>query len=282
MWSLHAGRMKIVIVCGIVLVEMAMGLLQLMKAEALYPMVAFVLGLLSVRASRIRMAIILVTFFALYDFATDLTGYARLQTTHLSSGSERELDLSTRSGFYDQYFKMSPVVAEGEQLQQSLLRLSYTNAAAFVVSRYDRGVPGDSMRDVLYSFIPRFLWPNKPLVLVGGELATLATDTIGNSISCGYFAEVYWNFGWLGMLLLLPMGLAFSVASRLALRVFDRGDWHYLPVLFLNLKTAIGVDNFYVGFVGTFIIGFGAYLFLRAVAPSLKFLGITSAERARN
>jgi len=55
---------------------------------------------------------------------------------------------------------------DAEAPQGSLLRVSFVNVAAFVVAQYDHGLPGDSLRDTLYSFIPRFLWPEKPVVLL--------------------------------------------------------------------------------------------------------------------
>jgi hypothetical protein len=153
--------------------------------------------------------------------------------------------------------------------------VSFVNVAAFVVAQYDHGLPGDSLRDTLYSFIPRFLWPEKPVVLLGGELATLVSGEVGNQISPGYFAEAYWNFGWIGLpLLLVPVGFFFNVATHFAARVIEREDWLYLPVLFLSLKVGMQIDSFYNGFVGTATQILALYFLVKFGSQLLRSLGI--------
>ena len=149
--------------------------------------------------------------------------------------------------------------------------MSYTNSAAFVISQYDRGLPGNSLRDSLYSFIPRFLWPEKPQFKVAGELATLATGTFGNSISAGYFAEAYWNLGWIGLpILMFPIGAFINVASHFAARVIARKDWIYLPLLFLNIKIGMSVTEWYVGFIGTIAQGIVLFFMLKLSGQWLR------------
>ena len=160
-----------------------------------------------------------------------------------------------------------------------LLRVSFVNVAAFVVAQYDHGLPGDSLRDTLYSFIPRFLWPEKPVVLLGGELATLVSGEVGNQISPGYFAEAYWNFGWIGLpLLLVPVGFFFNVATHFAARVIEREDWLYLPVLFLSLKVGMQIDSVYNGFVGAAAQIFALYFVVKFGSRLLRSLGMLPAE----
>jgi hypothetical protein len=200
--------------------------------------------------------------------------YARTESAAARGAAAEQIPLSDRLAFLTSYFRDSAEQGNIQGLQESMVRLSYMNVAAFVIAEYDRGVPGDSLRNMLYSFIPRFVWPDKPLVLVGGELATLATGTVGNSISAGYFAEVYWNLGWSGVLLLVPMGAAFNIASHFAVRTLSQGNWVYIPVLFLNLETALRIDNFYIGFVGASAIAASLYMLLRFSAVHLQQLGI--------
>ena len=276
-WASCGGWARFIWVSALVLVETAVGLLQFSKIESLTPLVAFVLALLTVKATRIRLIVVLVGFLFTFDFVQGLTTHARLENIKLGGG--QQLEFSQRIQFFTSYFSADGPAAETEPMQLGLIRLTFTNAAAFVIDRYDRGFPGDSLRDVLYSPIPRFLWPDKPRVLVGAELASLATDTVGNTISCGFFAELYWNLGWPGLLLLIPVGVVFNYGSRIALKIAESGEWIYLPVLFMNLKTAISIDSFYIGFVGATIINLGVYAMLSLAVPWLQQIGLLKSVR---
>jgi hypothetical protein len=276
-WSLRQKKSYLLIVITLVAFEMLVGLLELSKIEALTPAVAFVIGYLTVKTSIKRLAAVALGFWLMFSLIQPWLTQARLEILDAYGASE-QAPFSSRVEFLISSFNAAAEQKDGEELQGSLIRLSFMNAAGFVISRYDQGVAGDSLKDVVYSFIPRFLWPEKPLIVVGGELATLATDTVGNTISAGYFAEVYWNFGWAGLLLLVPIGIVFNVASHFAINTLRKGDWIYLPVLFLNLRTAISIDNFYIGFVGTFVISFGLYLLLRIFSRKLD-LPLSSVRR---
>ena len=90
--------------------------------------------------------------------------------------------------------------------------------------------------------------------MIGAELATLVSGEVGNQIAAGYFAKSYWNFGWIGLpLLMFPVGVFFNVATHFAARVIEREDWLYLPVLFLSLKVGMQIEimvQWFCGFGG--------------------------------
>jgi hypothetical protein len=208
-------------------------------------------------------------------------GYGRTEAGILAS-SGGEATFSDRVNYLRTYFDDVKTEKDPEERQEAVLRLSYTSAVAFVISLYDHGLPGDTLRDAVYSFIPRFLWPEKPLVMVQAELATLATGTFGNSISAGYFAEAYWNLGWIGLpLLMLPVGVFLNLTTHFAARVIARGDWPFLPLLFLNMKIGMGIEAWYIGFVGTIAQGLFLYVILRIVSYWLRSAGILPALASR-
>lgn len=273
-WSVDNNSKNSTLVVLLVIIEMIVGLLQLSKIETFLPAIAFAIGLLTVRTSVARLTAAAVTLGLMFYFIAPWLTHARVENATARGAATEEVPLSDRIAFLTSYFNDSAGQGDLRGVQGSMVRLSYMNAAAFVIAQYDHGFPGDSLRNVLYSFIPRFVWPEKPAVLVGGELATLATGTVGNTIAAGYFADVYWNLGWMGLLLLAPMGIVFNVASHFAVRALRQGDWVYVPALFLNLETAITIDNFYVGFVGTSAIAAGLYILLRLSAVHLQQLGI--------
>ncbi len=273
-WAFANSTTAVLAVAALVCVESLIGLLMLNKSSALLPWIAFVIGALSYNFTipRLATAGLLISFA--FGILQPLVAYGRNEAYNNPANNSAELSLSQNLVYLRAYFD-NKQESDPEDPQGSLLRLSFVNVAAFVVSQYDHGLPGDSLRNTLYSFIPRFLWPEKPLVLLGGELATLVSGEVGNQISCGYFAEAYWNFGWIGLpLLLLPVGFFFNVTTHFAARVIEREDWLYLPVLFLSLKIGMQIDSFYNGFVGTAAQIFALYLLVKFGGPLLRSLGL--------
>ena len=134
------------------------------------------------------------------------------------------------------------------ETQSALSRLSYVNAAAMVVSWHDAGMTGESLDYALTVFVPRFIWPDKPIITsVGTDLYTAATAQIGSSISPGLFAEAYWNFGWLGVpVLMIPLGIILAVFSRYSLAMMGHERWLHMPVILLGVWAGIRVDGWYV------------------------------------
>lgn len=262
-WSLHQKTSYILIVVFLVALAMLVGLLELSKLETLFPFVAFVIGVLTVKASVARLAAVAIALSVMFNFLQPLIADARLKNVEVYGSMNNQSPISARVQFLLSAFDNSFEQNGSEEIQQGAVRLSFINSAGFVISMYDRGFYGDSLKNVLYVFIPRLLWPDKPEVVVSGELASRASGTVGNAISAGYFADAYWNFGWAGLLLLLPLGVAFNITTRFAINTLRQGEWIYAPVLFLNLRIAIEVDNFVIGVIGSFAISLAVYLLLR-------------------
>jgi hypothetical protein len=274
LWAFANSTTAVLAVAALVAVESLVGLLMLNKSSVLLPWIAFVIGALSYNFTIPRLATAGLLLSFAFGILQPLVAYGRNEAYNNPANSGAEMSLSQNLVYLRAYFD-NKQESDPEDPQGSLLRLSFVNVGAFVVAQYDHGLPGDSLRNTLYSFIPRFLWPEKPLVLLGGELATLVSGEVGNQISCGYFAEAYWNFGWIGLpLLLLPVGFFFNVTTHFAARVIEREDWLYLPVLFLSLKVGMSIDSFYNGFVGAAAQIFALYYVVKFGGQLLRSLGL--------
>jgi hypothetical protein len=277
-WAFARSMSAVFAVAGLVAVESLVGLLMLNKSWALLPWISFVIGALSYNLTIARLATAGLLISFAFGILQPLVAYCRNEAYNNPANTGTELSLPQNLVYLRAYFD-NKQENDAEAPQGSLLRVSFVNVAAFVVAQYDHGLPGDSLRDTLYSFIPRFLWPEKPVVLLGGELATLVSGEVGNQISPGYFAEAYWNFGWIGLpLLLVPVGFFFNVATHFAARVIEREDWLYLPVLFLSLKVGMSIDSFYNGFVGTATQILALYFLVKFGGQLLRSLGMLPAE----
>ena len=58
---------------------------------------------------------------------------------------------------------------------------------------------GASLEYVLYGFIPRVLWPDKPTTSRGGWFTRYIGVNYASSTGMTSFGELYWNFGFIGV-----------------------------------------------------------------------------------
>jgi hypothetical protein len=110
------------------------------------------------------------------------------------------------------------------QLDNFLIREFEAVSTGFIVGevRKDGYKWGDTMSYAMYAFIPRLLWPNKPILnrgawftayLGGAARAEEATTSTGISAA----GELYWNFGVPGMAVgMCGIGLLYGLLWRMA------------------------------------------------------------------
>ena len=170
-WGLGNSSAAVLGVCVLVVIDCGMGLSTLTKTSALFPLLAFMIGFLSYRLTLSRLLAACLFMWVSYGLLIEpwvtfgRTEISIIHRNHTASTISERVEALSRY-FYDEKKQGAP-----EGLQTGIIRMSYTNSAAFVIAQYDRGLPGNSLRDSLYSFIPRFLWPEKPQFKVAGELA---------------------------------------------------------------------------------------------------------------
>jgi hypothetical protein len=115
---------------------------------------------------------------------------------------------------------------------------------------------GESLLEVVYSPIPRFIWPDKPAtkdsttqryaILFGRQTERGARST---AINLPLLVEGYWNFGWPGIILVCAaIGLLLGLSQRL----LSGGHW---------ALRAIGVANISGLAVGGAVVGVYSSIF---------------------
>ncbi|TIL46156.1 hypothetical protein [Mesorhizobium sp.] len=189
--------------------------------------------------------------------------YGRAEVVERFQG---KASLSDRLYITREYWSGSASALSGGQVQESMLRLSYVNVSSLVVGWRDQGRSGDTLKYALAIFIPRVLWPDKPIISsIGTELYSRARGHDGSSISAGLFAEAYWNFGWWGIpILLVPAGFIMGLFSKFSISVMASGNWLYMPVVLLGVQMGLRTDG---GLVAD-VLGAGWMAFI--IAVSLK------------
>jgi hypothetical protein len=111
-----------------------------------------------------------------------------------------------------------------DAVNPSISRISLLNQTANVIEQTPSAVPyqhGWLYSYMLVSFIPRFIWPEKPSVSEANRFYQVAygltseEELNSTSISAGLLAEGYINFGWAGVIgIMFMVGVFFDFYQR--------------------------------------------------------------------
>ncbi len=238
--------------------EVAVGLARFSKQAFLVVLILAALGRFLASRRRGELCLSIVVVSVTYIVLTPMVTWSRIELID-RVGNFYEAPLSLRfqvAGEAVQALR-NGTLSEGQIAQAWWQRLCYANIQALVMRRHDAGHASDSLSLAVYSFIPRALWPGKPnMTRIGVEVTQLAYGHRGGSTGIGVFAEAYWNVGWAGVVgVSIYIGLLFAMLSRFALRTMQRGQWLYLPCIFIGIKMGFRLDGWFAAdFVGTVFI----------------------------
>jgi hypothetical protein len=145
-------------------------------------------------------------------------------------------------------------------------RLSYNNVQAYVMKEFDQGRPGNPLRDAFATLIPRFLWPDKPIISKIGvdfyQQFSGFRGAKGTSFGVGAFGEGYWMGGWWGVIFIaFAVGLELAVMSNLVFRHEREGNVIAFILCFLyGIATARSIDKWIVmSYIGNLPIYISLY-----------------------
>ena len=159
-------------------------------------------------------------------------------------------------------------------------RLCELNPMMHAMTMVPRQIPylyGQSFVEVLYSFIPRLLWPNKPTSVEGisqryAVIFGLQSERAAQSTAVGMnlLVEGYWNFGWFGVILLcfaegLVVGASQSAlcGGHWALRAIGIAQ---IATLTVNSTVVLLYSSLFQATVGRLLIVWGLYWMARMLS----------------
>jgi len=140
-----------------------------------------------------------------------ITAFTFLGNIRLSSGDQRWNQIINK---YNSQFTINPNFQDNsndvEEKGSFIARNSNLNQLTQVVkvAEEDGFYEGNTLQYMAYAFIPRFIWPDKPLIMQGRWFALRAglayqwgkdLTTVNNSINMTVAGELYLNFGFLGI-----------------------------------------------------------------------------------
>jgi hypothetical protein len=127
-------------------------------------------------------------------------------------------------------------------------RLNYAPAQGFALDSYDEGLAGDTFQLAIWVFVPRVIYPEKPITTTGSKFNELVTRNPDSKSAPGMFAEGYWNAGWIGLIVVAGvMGAWYWGWERYTrARLIPRLRIEYVPIAWMGLFAAIQQDSWFV------------------------------------
>lgn len=245
-WGLENKRREFIIwPIAFALGECVIGFYAMSKSVMLMPLVMIGIAFIYHRRSLFRITLFAVCFVTLFMFLAPIVTHVRDMNGKYYDGAVSAKDIP---GLYVSYFTTGRESDQYADVETGWMRLSFVNAGTFVINQYDHGMPGNSYRYLPVVWIPRIIFPDKPIITdVGRELSYAANGNYNSSSSAGLAAEAYWNGGWLytvGLAILLA--LVFGLWTIYSYEVIQRKAWHLFFIVLIGMRMAIRVDGAFV------------------------------------
>jgi hypothetical protein len=211
------------IVIGLVLFQLFFGFVIDFKTEALIGGVLVVLTNLLVNARVPKVWVALMLLVALIAFPL-LQANRAIRGEHGTNSTQASQNVF---GAFQQSLAAKEKVNTGrERAQTALERLTLKGSVSMIVDGTGVLAPfknGSTLTPIVAAFIPRIIWPDKPSIATGRVLNKdfHLSDVADTYISPSHLGELYWNFGWPGVivgmsvigLLLGTLGAKFNLAE---------------------------------------------------------------------
>lgn len=248
--------------------ELIVGLMTLAKIELIKTALMIILGLFLSRPRLNILVIGAILVLLLYGILSPFVTYARIYFNVAGIDNISELRDSIQQYAQADKDEISALLTPG--VQGWWTRFAYANAQGFAMDAHDDGIPGNTFSKALYVFVPRILFPDKPIISAfGTDFSMMVTGSDDSYSSPGSFAEAYWNGGWsLAILTCLFIGMLFSVVSMISIQHIERGNMAILPCTYAGIMMGLQPNDW---FVMVYISAIGLIIFLYCVFLLLGF-----------
>ncbi|MDH6185995.1 hypothetical protein [Polaromonas sp. CG_23.6] len=225
------------------------GLLLLNKGQVMMPILALCMGYiwrLGVRRVALPSLVIILTIFLIIA--------SPVATVRNLYGASSKVEFDTRIPLlWDGIVNPKKDTLESDYYPWA--RFCYTPSQAAAIDLYDSGNGGTDIELIGWVFLPRFLFPNKPVITATGqEFNYKLTGSMNSSTGQGVFVNGYYNLGFIGVVFSgLGVGFILTYTSLFAAFVFKSRALIWLPFALLGSYMAFRIDGFFIGdFLGPF------------------------------
>jgi len=253
----------------------ATGLLFFNKSAAIMPILVLFLGLY-IRQPSLKLIVAFFTVLAAFLlFIAKPIGDAR---TLLVKGGN--YSVSARLQILNRVF--APNATKPDHSSGVWSRLCYTTAQVAAVDLYEKKQGGRDVELLAWVFVPRVLFPNKPIMTRSGtEFNKQVTGSDSSSSGIGLFISGYYNLGWVGLFMAsIVAGWILATFAAISRAIVASSSIIMLPVSLLGLHMAFRIDG---AFVADYLGPFGMVMFPFLVLIFMLRVGArkTVTERVR-
>jgi len=270
----HQGRRQrlcLLFALCLVSLEAAVGLLQFNKTATLLPLLA-VLGGLTWRKGVSKVLIPgLAAVVCAFILSANVVSLGRS-----IYGAASRVDVSDRIAFIiDGLTHLQTTARDSDYSVWA--RFCYLPSQAAALGLHDRGNGGNDLSNLGWVFLPRALFPEKPIITAtGSDFYYKLSGQEGSSSGQGIFASGYYNLGWPGVLFAgLLLGAILTWTSSLALVIFRERTLLWIPWALTGNYMAFRIDGAFVSdiwgpFALLLYLVLGARFFQRRPAPKVS------------
>ena len=225
-------------VLALTFIAFFLGLSYLSKTRAMLPILALNIGLFLDKSSRkLAVAVGILAVLGYYFFVSPVVTAGR----RIADQSGRSTTLVERAiSIYELTFDLPSAPAKYKS-SRILMRFSAAPIQYYLMHEYDEGRPGQSLTSWWDALVPRLLWPDKPNVTrFGPELySVIFHNNPTSALAPTYTAEAYWNYGWIGVIVVsLVIGLEIGWLTR-KWRDFMSGKSSNLGIVVFTVPIAL-------------------------------------------
>ncbi|HET7215969.1 MAG TPA: hypothetical protein VFL79_20430 [Terriglobia bacterium] len=221
--------------------EVAWGLASGMKAHALQPLtiVAIISSLVERRLKKRWVAAVLLAMVAVYPFSNN---YRRLVREKGGLSSPGEVIAAGRQALFSTQASASGASGWARSgWQMSVKRLDMLTSVGLVLwlGRRARLLRGDERWWMLpyYPFIPRFMWPSKPVLDKGLRFSAATGSVATSSLAITYPGDLYALYGLPGIVLgMLLLGVVCQALTNTITIGFDKRRLFVYAAMFISVS----------------------------------------------
>ena len=162
-------------------------------------------------------------------------------------GSDGRVNWSERISLLEDGFFGGSQVKESEGYGY-WIRFSYLVPQGAAIDFFDRGQGGNDYTLLGWTFLPRALFPQKPIITASGqEFHFKITGGMTSSTGQGVFVNGYYNLGWMGTIFVgILVGCILAWTSALATEIFNARALLWIPFALLGSFMAFRIDGHFV------------------------------------
>jgi hypothetical protein len=227
------------------------GFLLLSKSSALLPIVALMSGLIwrfGIRRVIVPGLIALLAVFLLIG--------SPINTARNSGALSGQIGVDERADILREGV-LDPGGTMPEESYQPWARLCYLPPQAAAMDLYDAGQGGNDYELMGWSFLPRVLFPTKPVMTMSStEFYEKIVGRNTTSVGQGVFVDGYYNLGWWGVIAVgIAVGGILAWTSAFASVVYRSRSTLWLPIALGGSLMAFRIDGgFLVDYWGLFVL----------------------------